>query len=520
MVTNAAWNYAGALFSVGITLVTTPVYLAALGLERYGALAILSAVIAPLGVLNAGVTQATVKYVAMFSAEGHGTAASECVAASLFLSLTVGIVGALCCALGAPYILGFGFKISSGLVADMEVSLRLMGVLWLTAQVSSNFRGVIEGLRDYRKVVTGDIGSSVLTACLCMMAVLLDAELKWFVIGQIIAGVLTTGYWWWNAKKALECLTLSWDGARGRLGQVWGYSSWQMANAGVAIVANFFDRYFIGISVSTVALGAYSVALRAQSVGRMFFYSVNQALFPAASARSIEAGASERLVVDATWHVSLLAGVALGGMTICGPAFLELWVGTDIASATATALRFLIITLTFEIPSATGSSYLNAHSLTRLSAFNNIATTAVTLGLMIPLGLRFGLDGVAVSGLVGLALTRPLLHLWMYQKYFAPFVTPGEFFRSFYGIGLCCAGVALALCPLADMIFKRMPGLLGFTTATVVCAPVLVAGVFVILRYGLGERRRLKELGNTIASRRIPILSTAVARMAGNLRLR
>ena len=202
----------------------------------------------------------------------------------------------------------------------------------------------------------------------------------------------------------------------------------------------------------------------------------------------------------------------LGWATVCGPAFVELWVGRTIADQTGFALRILMVTLLLEIPSATGSSYLNAHSLTRFTAYNNIATTVLTIGMMLLLGFKFGLSGVASSGLIGLALTRVPFQLWMGRRYFAPHTLGGDFVRSFYGVGCCCLLATIAMSQLFDGLFGILRGWTGFVLATACAAPLFLGLVLVFVLHGLRDRARLSELSGQIA-RRIPLTAPWLGRL-------
>ncbi len=514
LLTNSLWNYLGAGFAIVITLVTTPLYLRILGLERYGLLAILTAILAPMAVLNSGVTQSTVKFVASHLALGAVEDARHSTAAALLVNIMVGVLGALVCFVGAPALSHFDFKVSPELVPDAVRALRWMGAVWFLTQIAGNFRGVVEGVRDLKRVAQGDIANSVLTAFCCVVLTIYTRELSWFIIGQLIATSIMTLFWWREASRALGGLQSSWVGACSKFREVYRFSIWQMANSLVAIAANSADRYFIALRLSATSLGAYNVALRLQTMGRTLFYSANQALFPAASAASNQPGMSERLVVMATWHTSFMASLGLGWITICGPAFLRLWVGAEVSDIAGVALRILVLTLIFEIPSATGSSYLNAHARTRLTALNNVFTTVLTLGLMIPLGLKYGVTGVAVGALIGLVLTRPALHVWMYFKYFQPHVRASDYFSAFYGVGLCCFVWSVALSPVFDAISRLLDGALGFLIGTMVVCPLFLSGSVVTIYWVLNNTDRLREFARVVVVRNIPLVSPIFARIS------
>lgn len=502
LLANSAWNYAGTAVNIVSTLIMTPVYVRAMGLEQYGILAVLSAILAPIGVLNVGVTQASVKFVAFHSAKNEFDEARDAVAASLTINLAIGIAGALLCFLGAAYFPLLGFKISPELQGDAITGLRLIGGVWLVTQVAGNFRGVLEGLRQQRRVMYGDTLTVLANVVCCLPLVLITHRLSWFITGQLIATAAVAIYWWHQARRELHGLRLAWKSVRNAVPHVYSYSFWQTVNAATAIAANVGDRYFIGIWLSAATLGSYNVALRVQSVGRTLFYAANQALFPAASAASAEPGVSERLVVTASWYIALFAGLGLGIMTICGPGFLELWIGAEVRIEAGFVLRVFLITLLFEIPSAIGSSYLNAHALTKLTAANNVATTIVTLGLMFPLGISYGINGVAVAALVGLAFTRAPFQVWMHARYFARYVSRGEFLKSFYGVGACNLAGILAVSPLFDLLYKRTGGgVVAFVVAFVPATVLYIGLVCVMVRLVLNQGGRLGELWQLVVAR-------------------
>lgn len=513
MLFNSTWNYAGALFGVVAALVATPLQLYALGLERYGVLAILSAILAPMGAFNAGVTQSTVRYVASHSAAGDLSAARESIDASLLVNLLIGLCGAAVCWISAPYLLQDTFKIDPLLLPDARRALQFMGVLWLLMQVSGNFRGVLEGFRDQRRVVLGDMAAIFLTTVLSTALALVTRELSWFVLGQISAVALMTAFWWWQAYRMLGQPFHPWRAGRRKILEVYQYSIWQVLNAIATIAAGVADRFYIGIFMSTTTLGAYNVAVRVQSVMRPLFASANQALFPSASAAASQEGVSERLVVQTTWYVAFLGGLVFAGAAVFGPAFLDLWVGSEIAARAGLALRIFLITLLFEIPSATCASYLNAHARTKLTGLNSMACSLVTIACMIPLGQIWGINGVALGGLVGLLLVRVPFHLSIYRKYFVRHVSGSEYFKAFYGLGFLSVAMVLLLSPGIDWLFAQHRGAGTFALAMSVTAPLLFGGfiwaVIKLLRGG----PQLRMLIATVAAQRVPVISAAVSRL-------
>ena len=480
---NSAWNFAGSGFALVIGVVTVPIYLHALGIERFGILAILQALIAPIAILNAGVTSSTIKYVASYVGSGKVDQARQAIAGALLVNFCVGLFGAVIFFFGASYFLKVGFKISPDLLADAENALRMMGAVWFVAQIRANFRGVLEGLQDQRRVAAGDAIKTITTAVFCSAAALATGKLSWFVFGQFISLSGSMLLFWWQASREMCGLGISHKTALVGVKDVFSYSAWSVVNSAIATIANIADKYVIGIAISVSSLGAYSVAQRLQDLSRILFYAVKNALFPAASAVVHLEGSAERLVVRTTWSVSFFAGILLAVIAVCGPSFLRVWVGDEVANVISLPLRILILKLIFEIPSVFIASYLSATKRVRLIAANNAFTTVLTLSLLIPLAMKYGLTGVAVSLFLGMLLTRLPFHFWAYCKFFRSYFSAGEYFKSLYGVGFVCFIAGVGASALVDLtLFDLHPWVRLIVTAV---SSVVAIAVFTTVSVAL-----------------------------------
>ena len=480
---NSAWNFAGSGFALLVGLITVPIYLHALGIERFGILAILQALIAPIAILNAGVTSSTVKYVASYVGNGKIDQARQAIAGALLVNFAVGLFGALVFFFGAPYFLRVGFEISPDLLSDAENALRIMGAVWFVAQIRANFRGVLEGLQDQRRVAVGDALKTITTAVFCSAAVLATGKLSWFVFAQFISLSVSMLVFWWQSSKEMDGFGITRKSAFAGVNDVFSYSAWSVVNSAIATIANVADKYVIGIAISVSSLGAYSVAQRLQDISRILFYAVKNALFPAASAVVHIEGSAERLVVRTAWSVSFFAGILLAVIAVCGPSFLRIWVGDEVANIVSLPLRILILKLIFEIPSVFIASYLAATKRIRLIAANNAFTTVLTLSLLIPLAMEYGLTGVSVSLFLGMLLTRLPFHAWAYRQFFRSYFTAGEYFTSLYGIGFVCFIAGVGVSALVDLtLFDLHPWVRLIVTAV---SSVVAIAVFTTVSVAL-----------------------------------
>jgi O-antigen/teichoic acid export membrane protein len=290
------------------------------------------------------------------------------------------------------------------------------------------------------------------TAGACSLSAFIWPRIDIFVGMQLIVAVVWIFVWAGLARKSLGGLGLEGEPLKPHLSEVRAYSNWQMVNSFFGVAAGVADRYLIGGLMSTATLGAYNVALRVQTAARMSYFGLNQALFPAASAAISQTGAAERLTVEYTWRLMTTAAVAVGFAFVVAPSFLVLWVGPEVAKIAGWSLRWLLVAVVLEIPSATCSSYLFARALNRSQALINGLSTVVTLSAMVVFGKLFGLSGVASSGAISLVLTRIPFHIWVHKQHFHGILSRAEFTTVFYGL----AGVVLALAVPIGLAFDHV----------------------------------------------------------------
>ncbi len=438
IIKNSLWNYFGSIASLAALLIATPIYIRVLGLERFGVLAIIWAVLTPVGMLNAGVAQAAVKFIASLNNKNESTQISQYISASFLLNLAVGLLGALIAFIASAILESKSLKIPPYLIAETQTSLKLAGGVWLIAQISITFRAISEGHQRHKKVAIADAFSATLGALCTSIGAIITNSLNGYILGQLFATTVTATYWI-RSGYALARLRLSLSGGLIKIKEVTNFSGWQILNAGVSTISNLGDRYILSIFYGPGVLGAYSTGLRAQSLARIAFSSVNNVLFPAASSVSHYPGQAEKLILQATKYVSIWGGFSIGLGAIFSERLIELWLGVEIGSQIGVAIPILLLTLIFEIPSATLASFMNARGHTKPYALNNVLTAICTLGLMLFMGPTYGPSGVAASCAIGLVVTRVPLHAAIYHQHFKAFTSLYRFFTATYGIGIVCA---------------------------------------------------------------------------------
>jgi O-antigen/teichoic acid export membrane protein len=484
---NSFWNVGSYFVGLLVLAVATPIYINLLGLDQFGILTLLATATAPLGILSAGVGQAVTKYVAEFKSAGEPDRAIRLVATTLCLNLVVGLSGFATLWLAADWVVQRVFKIPPELGAEARLSICLAGGVWFLMVISGTFQAVIVGLQNFRLLAIGNALQQILTHGAGIGVLYLSpriSSLLWWNLG--VAGAIMF-FWYSRAKTEFGGLSLlpkwDWESA----GLSWRFSMWQILNSLVGIPANHVDRFLLVTMIGPAAVGIYGVALSVQSRVVGLVWSAVGTLFPAASAQLRNEGASERFILITGSMMSLVAGGGYAILCVLGPDLLCLWLGESVGRQSGPLLQVLMLAAILGLPSAVIYQYLLATGRTRISTLSNVATTAVTVVASFFWIREAGLRGAAWGGLLGLALTRPIFHWWVFRHCFQSVATTTECFRVLY-VNLASVLSGLVLGFALHRWLSGALGLLPGILVSLVATPVLVYAAIVAVEASVMRR--------------------------------
>jgi O-antigen/teichoic acid export membrane protein len=431
---NSAWNTVGYGISVLVLLVTTPIFVRSLGLERFGLFGLLATVTGPLSVLNAGIAQATVKYVAEYSHTSDEDRLGGYIGSSIAINVGVGLAGCVALMLLAGWVTRHVFLIPPALVDESIAAIRLTGLVWLAAQSSEVLRAVLEGVQAFKAVAVVTALRTAAWGAGGAALLLYSPSLVRLVLFQVLletAVVITLAV---LVKRTLPRCSLmpAWDPDSGRLAL--RFSSWQMMSALVGNAAGYGDRPLLAAVSGLQSTGVYSIAVRIINLLRGISSNVVRALYPALSRASATHGESERTVLSEGRLISAVSIAVYAAVFACAPEVMTLWLGDAVGSPVGHLLRILLLTLALELPGAMIQAYLLGNGLSRPVSLNSMGVALVTVAAMVVLGLRYGAVGVAWSGLAGLVLVRVPFHVAIFRSRFRQTVGVNRALWDTYGV--------------------------------------------------------------------------------------
>ena len=441
------------LSSQAFSFLLAPIMIARLGLTLFGVWTVVGAIAAYATVLDAGLTRALSRFVALYDAQGNARAIRECVGLGLLAFTLIGVVLVpLAWFAGPPLAHALGHVTG----AQMRQILVASAAIFIVQGYSAVLQAVPQGLRRMVPpnvaVVAGNTANFAAS------------------VGALIASRSLVPYAWANAAAetasalfVLGSVRYVWRTrlvafpSRERVREVLGFS-FQSQLAWIADLINLqSDKIVIGLIVGPRAAGAYQLGSSVAGAVRTVGVISISALIPSATAMIANEG---RAVVRrlALHYLPLVLGVSLPIFVVSAltaPFVFTVWIHHS-AHGVVPVLIALNLAYAINITTGVPSTMSIADGRPGFVARNSLQMAALNLVLTVVLAPFFGLAGVVAGTVVAVGSVS------------AVFVV--SFARS-YGIG--AAELRAAIVPPAKL-------------ATVLAAPFVP---LVLATYHLGSTR-------------------------------
>ncbi|WCM21307.1 oligosaccharide flippase family protein [Paraburkholderia bryophila] len=334
IVRNIFINFAGAIAPTFVSLVTVPAYIHLMGVERYGVINLVWALIGYFSVLDLGTSLATENQISKARA-ANDDSIERIFWSAWFMNLGTGIVGGLLIYLGTFIYITHGVKIEPEFQHEVMASLPWIAVAVPIANVSWVFAGAINGVERFASFnINQTIGTALfqllpLAAIFCFspsLAVVIPAA----VLARLIAGVMLGA----AAFRAIGIRRVRMPQWR-VMAELFRYGRWMLLFSGANMIAATLDRVLVGALLGARFVTYYATPQNLITRLNLLPVAMVRTLFPRLSAVS-------RADADALAHRAL--AFLNGAFTPCVivalfalKPFLMLWLGPTVAAAAPVA---------------------------------------------------------------------------------------------------------------------------------------------------------------------------------------
>ncbi len=336
---NTAFNLAGSLIPMGLSLLTIPIYIGLVGDARYGVLSVAWLLLGYFGLFDLGLGRATAQRIASLGEQSPERMASVFWTA-LLMNVGLGVAGGLIIWPLASYVFRHVVSVEAVLRPELAAAIPWMILAVPLATLSGVLTGALEGRARFLELNAISVVSSVVTQLLPLaVAWGHGPDLAWLLPAVVLARLLTM------AALFLRCRVHVFRSyapsiSRGDARELLQFGGWVTVTALVGPLMVSLDRFVIGATLGAKAVTYYTVPFQLASRSAVLPTALVSALFP----RMTAAGTSDARELAARAIRSLavvMTPLMLLGILLVDP-FMRLWLGPEFASRSSLSAQILL----------------------------------------------------------------------------------------------------------------------------------------------------------------------------------
>jgi len=336
---NTAYNLIGSAIPLVASLITVPIYLSVIGLERYGLLAICWVVLGYMEVFEFGLGTATAQHVALLKNSGREIR-SETVWGSLVLSLLLGTAGALLLVGLAPPVLHAAMNQKSAFAQEVADSIIWLSLLVPLTTCYSALSGALQGREEFLRLnLINGSGATILAVAPLVAAVFFGPQLPVLIISLIIVRLTSVTVFLIACRRTVPLLPPNLP-SRSVLRSLLTFGGWVTGESLFAPVLLSAEKVALGWLETATAVSLYMIPFNILSRLLLLPQSLASALIPRFA--GMGATPADEATRNAFRNLELLiTPLALFAMLALKP-FLIVWIGSPLAAACAPVGMVLI----------------------------------------------------------------------------------------------------------------------------------------------------------------------------------
>lgn len=333
LTSNASWSTILTVWQAVITFVLTPLFVAKLGTSHYGLFVLLMTVSGFMGIMNLGLGDATLRYVAYYYGKNDLVGVNRVVGATFSVYVFAGVLAWALLFFGAKTITGW-LSIAPDEFALTVTLLRLTSISVGLGLIFSAYSSICQALQRYDINARVQIAISLFNVIGTVVILINWPGIYELVVWSVITAVFTQALNVAVARKLIPRIRLWPSPGRQGLKEVFGYGIFSFITHILGLVWGQADRLILGSLVSPAAVAYLSVPQQLSMRGSMAVGSAGGALFPRFSV-IVEKVERSRLFLDATWIFLCATIILFVPLAALFPDFLRLWINPEFSEKSA-----------------------------------------------------------------------------------------------------------------------------------------------------------------------------------------
>jgi O-antigen/teichoic acid export membrane protein len=396
---NTLWNLAGTGLPLLLGAVTIPFLIRRVGVESFGVLTLVWALIGYFSLFDFGLGRALTQQVAAARSSGDMDNLPSLVKTGLGFTAAAGFAGGLLLVVLAHPLAMHWLKVSKPLQSSTDFALMVAAIGIPLTTFTTGLRGILEAYEDFGIVNILRIGLGAANFGLPALSVLLlGNSLVLMVASLILARVIVLFAHAWIVHVKMPGGWLRAPLSRDNMRRLLSFGAWMTVSNIISPLMVTADRFVISAVLGASVVAYYTVPFEALIRVLVIPGALTAALFPRLTATLKSDHAQARRLYFGSLKTLLLVLTPICVMACAGSKLgLTLWLHKDFAAHAWLTVSILAIGLLFNGLAHVPFAAVQATGSARPTAILHITELVIYVPLLIGLLKLFGLPGAAVA---------------------------------------------------------------------------------------------------------------------------
>jgi O-antigen/teichoic acid export membrane protein len=395
---NTIWNLIGQLIPLVVGMVTIPLLVRGLGVDRFGLLSLVWIIIGYFNLFDLGLGRALTKLVADRLGNNDYQSIPSLVWSALFLMLMLSGAGGLIILVLSPWLVHSALKIPAALQIETLHSFYLLAASLPIVIITSGLRGILEAQQRFRVLTIIRIPTSVFSFAGPLLVLPFSHKLLPVII------VLVVGRFVGCAAHLIACFHFMPSLRRGivlhraTMLPLFQFGGWMTVTNIAGPILVYMDRFLIGALVSVSAIAYYTAPFDAILRLTILPGAAVGVLFPAFAVSMVQDPARVTLLLRrGTKYVFLAIFPIILIIVSFAPEFLRWWLGSAFAENGSAVLRWIAAGVFINSLAQLPFVLIQSAGRPDITAKVVMAELPVYLAALWLLTKKFGIEGTAIA---------------------------------------------------------------------------------------------------------------------------
>lgn len=429
---NALFNGSSWGVTVLVNLAAVPIFIRYLGMEGYGIYLLLTGLFGYFGLLDFGLSDGVVKYVAHHMELGDEGAVTESINAALVVQVVAGIIGIVALWTFNHQIIR-ALHVSSSLIRVAFMGLYVSAVGFLCKMLLNTFNAVLRGLQRFDILSKTTVGFSLATTITAVLVLFAGGRLLEVIVATIVitsANLVTVIF---LVRRYIPSYRHTFRVGGGAFGSLFSFGAYTFISKVAAALNSYFLQVVIAVILGAGAVAYFAVPLRVTTGLEAGLASLISVIFPFVSTLKARENLEslQKLYSTTSKYVVALSTPPYLFLILFSHRILRLWLGAAFAEKSWLVLAFLA-----------GNSLLAAWTMvpantafgtgdTKITATFSSIVAGLNLLFSILFTIEWGVSGTAAAVL--LTATQGPIFIWYITSRVVR-VSPRQYFARVFAI--------------------------------------------------------------------------------------